>query len=111
MAEIANPIYPFENHISVLDLFPKGRVGSGVLNRLLNGFLHFVPIAGVKTLDVDGKVVPDLHEHVPLVSVGHKRDGNPNTAETSSTTNTVQVGLVIGLLRARAGLVNFGNIL
>ena len=111
MAEIANPIYSFENHISVLDLFPKGRVGSGVLNRLLNGFLHFVPIAGVKTLDVDGKVVPDLHEHVPLVSVRHKRNGNPNTAETPGTTDTVQVGLVIGLLRARAGLVNFGNIL
>lgn len=111
MAEIANPIYSFENHISVLDLFPKGRVRSGVLDRLLNGFLHFVPIAGVKTLDVNGKIVPDLHEHVPLVSVRHKRDGNPNTAETSSTTNTVQVSLVISLLRAGTRLVNFGDIL
>lgn len=62
-------------------------------------------------MNINIEVFPNLHEHVPLIAVGHERDRHTDTAESSRTTDTVQVGLVIRLLLLVAGLVDFGDIL
>lgn len=92
-------------------LFPKGGRGARVPDGLLYRFLHFVPVTCVESLDVDVEIFPNLHEHVPFIAVRHKGDRNTDTTETSCTTDTVKVGLVIRLFLGRTGAVFFRNVL
>lgn len=95
---------------SIINLPPKAGLGTRVLDRLLDDFLHLVPVVGVDPLDFRVEKSLDLVEQLPLVAVRHERDRDAHTAESSGTTDTVQVGLAVGLALA-AGLVQLGDIL
>lgn len=86
-------------------------LGAGVLDGLLDDILDLVPVVSVHTFDVAVEVLLDLPEHIPLLAVRHKRDGNTNAAETASTTDTVQISLVIGLTHALVVAKGLRNVL
>lgn len=75
-------------------------LGARVLDRPLDDPLDLIPVAGVNAFNLAGEVLLDLAKHVPLLPVGHKGDGNTDTAESTSTTDTVEVCLVVGLTLA-----------
>lgn len=89
-----------------------GKVGARpwVLDGLLDHFLHRVPIASLNALDVRVEVLLNLHQHLPFRAAGDKRDGDTNAAETTGTTDTVEVRLRIRLALLTRD-VKFGNIL
>lgn len=56
-------------HLVALD---KVGLSSGVLDRFLNHILHFVPVAGINTVDNALEVLLDLAKHLPLIAVGNE---------------------------------------
>lgn len=86
-------------------------LGASILDRFLDNALHLIPVVGLNPLDLAVEMLLDLPQVQPFLAVGHKRDGDTDAAETAGTTNTVQVGLVIGLLGRRTRLVLLGNVL
>lgn len=89
-----------------------GKVGlsARVLDRLLDDVLHLIPVTGIDAINLALEVLLDLAQHLPLVAVRNKGDSHSNTAETTSTADTVKISLVIGFALA-AGLVQLGNVL
>lgn len=90
---------------------PELGLGAGVLDSLFDDILNFVPVLRIHPLDSAVKVLLDLVEHIPLFPVGDERDGDTHTAETSGTTDTVQVGLEVRLAFRRAGLMKLWDVL
>jgi hypothetical protein len=92
-------------------LFSKSTLCASVLDRFLDDIFDLIPVLGIDTLDAAVEILLDLVEHVPLFPVGNERDRDTDTAETSGTTNTVQIGLEISLPFTRTFAMNFRNIL
>lgn len=89
---------------------PKIGLRARILNRLLKNILHLVPVSCVNPLNVSVKVPLDLVEYLPFRSVRYKRDGDTNATETSRTTDTMEISLVV-CFAWFTGNMQFGNIL
>jgi hypothetical protein len=95
----------------ILVALDKVGLSSGILDRFLNHILYFIPVAGINAVDNALEVLLDLAKHLPLIAVGNKGDCHANTTEATSTTDAVQIGLVVGCVGALTGRVFLGNIL
>lgn len=85
------------SHVIPLGWRLKVRVCPGALDDLFDRFLHQVPVGGVNTSHFDLEVILDLHEHLPAFLVVDEADGDTDTPEAAGTTDTVQIGLRVGL--------------
>lgn len=56
----------------ILVALDKVGLSSGILDRFLNHFLHFIPIAGINAVDDALEVLLNLAKHLPLIAVGNK---------------------------------------
>lgn len=77
--------------------FGKVRGSTRVLDCLFDDLFDLIPVLGVNALDVAAEVLLDLAEHLPFSAAGDEGDGHTNATEPTGTTDTVQVGLVVGL--------------
>jgi hypothetical protein len=71
-----------------------------VLECLLDEFFNFVPVVGLDTLNTAVEVLLNLAQHLPFLAVGDEGNGNTDATETTGTTNTVKVRLVVGFAGA-----------
>jgi hypothetical protein len=71
-----------------------------VLECLLDEFFNFVPVVGLDTLNTAVEVLLNLAQHLPFLAVGDEGNGNTDATETTGTTNTVKVRLVVGFTGA-----------
>jgi len=56
-------------------------------------------------------MVLNLAEHLPFFTVRNEGNGHSNTTKTTSTTDTVKVGLEVGCVCTLAGIELLGDIL
>lgn len=73
--------------------------------------LNLVPVVGLDALNAAVEVLLNLPQHLPFVAVGDEGNGHTDATETTGTTDTVKIGLVIGFPGARAARVSLRNIL
>lgn len=82
-----------------------------VLECFLDEFFNFVPVVGLDTLNTAVEVLLNLAQHLPFIAIGDEGNGNTDATETTGTTNTVKVRLVVGLTGAGAAGVRLRDIL
>ena len=82
-----------------------------MFNRLFDDSLYFIPISGVNPDDFGVEILLNFHKHSPFFPVGDKRNRYTNTPKTTGTTNTMKVGLAIGLACGRFWIMELWNIL
>jgi len=73
--------------------------------------LDFIPVVGVDALDAAVEVLLNLPQHLPFVTVGDERNGHTDATETTGTTDTVKVSLVVGFPGARAASICLRDVL
>lgn len=98
------------DHISLG--FGKLGLGTRILDGLLDNPLNLIPVAGINALNLASEMLLDLAKHIPLFPVRDKGDSNTDAAESTRTTDTVKVGLVVGLAFAisTTGTGNLGDV-
>lgn len=94
-----------------IKLLRKLGLGARVFDGLFDGLLDLIPVVGVNAIDGALEVALNHPKHLPLLSIAHERNGNTNATETTRTTDTVQVSLIIRLARISAALVSRRNVL
>lgn len=77
---------------------------------LLNDTLHLIPITRIDGFDGRIEELLDLIKEIPLLTGRDECHGNANTAESTRTADTVEVGLVV-CVSGLAGVVQFGDLL
>lgn len=82
-----------------------------VFERPFDEILNLIPVVGLDALNAAVEVLLNLPQHLPFVAVGDEGNGHTDATETTGTTDTVKVGLVIGFFGARAARVSFWDIL
>lgn len=80
-------------------------LGARVLDSLFDDLFDLIPVASIDAVDLAAEMLLNLTQHVPFFPVGDERDGNTNATKTTSTSDTVEVGLIIGLTRATTTLL------
>lgn len=81
---------PLSDRISL-----KIRTSSGTSDDLCYLLFEIIPIASIDFLDLRIEVLRNVHELLPIRFGANKGDGNANTAKSTSSTNTVKIGLRI----------------
>jgi hypothetical protein len=72
--------------------------GTSMLDSLLDSVFDQVPVGALESLNFHAKVLLDLTKLFPLRSGGNEGHGNADTTETSSATNTMEIGSKVRLV-------------
>jgi hypothetical protein len=91
--------FQFSTQVSSLRRFKVG-ARAARLNNLLDNFLCFVPIVLIQLYEIDTIEIRNVGQCLQASSIKYEADTNANTSKSSSTANTVKVGLWISLSAA-----------